>query len=199
MDHGKGFGLADATARQRATTAERIVDQAWLVVRPMCLELVVSFLAKTLCPKAFFAFEVALLAVVRELGRLTINSLELEQPQLLPRDLWFRGGGYRRRNNKTRNTNVGSLLGRVTLWRRGYRSWERADPSIFPLEMMLGLIRGVTPGLADWLAQQMAEAGATQTRVLDTLRQERGVSMGVKRLRAIVEQISEAMAEFRRV
>ena len=134
MDHGKGFGLADATARQRATTAERIVDQAWLVVRPMCLELVVSFLAKTLCPKAFFAFELALLAVVRELGRLllelTINSLEPEQPQLLPRDMWFRGGGYCRRSNKTRNTNVGSLFGTVTLWRRGYRSWERADPSI---------------------------------------------------------------------
>ena len=203
MDHGKGFGLADATARQRATTAERIVDQAWLVVRPMCLELVVSFLAKTLCPKAFFTFELALLAVVRELGRLllelTINSLEPEQPQLLPRDMWFRGGGYCRRNNKTRNTNVSSLFGTVTLWRRGYRSWERADPSIFPLEMMLGLICGVTPGLADWLAQQMAEAGATQTRVLDTLRQERGVSMGVKRLRTIVEQISEAMAEFRQI
>ena len=201
MDHVKGFSLADATAQQRKKTSEQIVDQAWLVMRPRCLELVGSFLAETLYPKTFFAFEMALLGLVRELGRLllelTINSLEPEQPQAIPRDLWFACSGYRRRKNKTRNANVGTLLGTVTLWRRGYRSWERAESSIFPLEMMLGLVQGVTPGLADWLGQQMAEAGATQASVLDSLRRERGVSMGVKRLRAIIQQISQAMAPLR--
>jgi len=203
MDNGNGFGLADATAQRRSAEAKQIVDQAWRVLRPMCLELVISFLAKTLCPKTFFAFEMALLAMVRELGRLllelTINSLEPEQPELLPHKLWFERDVYCRRSKKTRNANVGTLFGTVILWRRGYRSWERDEPSIFPLELMLGLTRGVTPGLADWLGRQMAEAGATQTRVLETLRHERGVPMGVKRLRKIIKQVSEGMAEFRQV
>jgi len=149
----------------------------------------------------FFAFEMMLLGLVRELGRLllelTVNSLEPEQSSPIPRDLWYQCSGYRRRKNKTRNANVGTLLGTVTLWRRGYLSWERVESSIFPLEMMLGLIQGVTPGLADWLGREIAKAGTSQARVLKSLREERGVSMGVKRLRAITQQISQAMAEFR--
>ncbi len=201
MDHHTGFGLSDATARRRRKTAEQIVDQAWLVLRPLCLEWVIAFLAKPLSPIAFFAFETALLGVVRELGRLllqlTLNVLEPDQPQPLPRDWWFQCGGYRRRNSKTRNAHIATLFGTATLWRRGYRSWECGEQSLFPLEMMLGLVAGVTPGLADWLGRRMAEAGASQRRVLDALREEHGVSMGVKRLRAVIEQLSDAMAPLR--
>jgi hypothetical protein len=43
----------------------------------------------------------------------------------------------------------------------------------------------------------MAEAGATQNRVLQQLQQERGVSMGVKRLRKLISAMSEGLSEHR--
>lgn len=201
MDHRTGFGLSHATAQRRKKTAEQIVDQAWLTLRPLLLEVVAEFLAKPPGPTVFFAFETALLGAVRELGRLllelTVNKLEPDDPQQLPQDLWFQCGGYRRRKEKTPNRYVATLFGTVTLWRRGYRSWEDDERSIFPLQMMLGLVEGVTPGLADWLGRRMAEAGANQQRVLDALRGEHGARMGVKRLRSVTEQLSQSMAEFR--
>jgi hypothetical protein len=63
--------------------------------------------------------------------------------------------------------------------------------------MLLGLNQGVSPALVDWLGRRMAEAGASQQRVLELLRQECGVVMGVKRLRACIERLSDAMSELR--
>jgi hypothetical protein len=37
-----------------------------------------------------------------------------------------------------------------------------AEPTIFPLEMQLGLVEGATPALANVAAKALAEAGATQ-------------------------------------
>jgi hypothetical protein len=65
--------------------------------------------------------------------------------------------------------------------------------------MYLGLAAGVSPGLADWLGRKMADAGASQSRVLEMLRQECGVAMGVKRMRACTEQLSEALSDLRQV
>ncbi len=201
MDYPIRFGLANATAREQTQVAEQCVDAAWDALRPKLVELVRSFLGAPLNPAAFFAFEIALVALVRELGRglleRTLNALEPSRPESLPRDLWHECGGYRRRNAKTRNPHVATLLGNVVLWRRGWRSWQAADRSIFPLEMMLGLTAGVSPGLVDWLGRKMAEAGASQGRVLELLRTECGVAMGVKRLRACIEQLSESMSDLR--
>jgi hypothetical protein len=203
MDDSIHFGLPDATARQQIQRAEQLVDGAWDTLRPKFVNLIRSFLSEPLGPSAFFAMELALLALVRELGRVvlecTINSLEPRREDLLPRDLWYRCGGYRRRKEKTRNRHVATLLGTVVLWRRGYRSWDGSDRSIFPLERYLGLTAGVSPGLIDWLGRKMAEAGASQSRVLEMLRQECGVAMGVKRLRACTEQLSDAMSDLRQV
>lgn len=203
MDHTIRFGLRDATASQQLQLAERLVDSVWNSLRPRFIDLVCSLISLTLSPSAIFVFEVALLALVRELGRVllerTINTLEPESAELLPHDLWFQCGGYRRRKTKTRNSHVATLLGNVILWRRGYRSWDDSDRSIFPLEMCLGLTAGVSPGLVDWLGRKMAEAGASQGRVLELLRQECGVALGVERLRACTQQLSEALSELRQV
>ena len=203
MDHPIRFGLPKATAGQQLQLVEQLVDSAWEALRPKVVGLVRSFLGEPLTPSAFFAFEMALLAVVRELGRVllevTINALEPESAEALPQDLWFECGGYRRRNLKTRKSQVATLLGNIVLWRRGYCSWDGSDRSIFPLEMYLGLNEGVSPGLVDWLGRKMAEAGASQSRVLQLLREECGVAMGVKRLRACTEQLSDALSELRQV
>jgi len=71
------------------------------------------------------------------------------------------------------------------------------DGSIFPLEMLLGLNHSATPALVDWIGRHMATAGANQDAVLERLRAECGVTMGVKRLRQCVLQLSESMEEFR--
>jgi hypothetical protein len=203
MNHPTGFGLSHASVEQQAQVAEQLVDSAWDALRPKCIDLVRSFLGQPLTPTSFFAFEIALLAVVRELGRVllegTINALEPPSAESLPRDLWYQCSGYRRRNAQTRKPHVATLLGNVVLWRRGYRSWEGSDRSIFPLELYLGLTEGVSPGLLDWLGKKMAEAGASQSRVLQLLREECGVAMGVKRLRACTEQMSHALSELRQV
>jgi len=158
MDDLKAWGLSTATARHRATVAERIVEEAWKCVRGPLIGLVAGFLGVPPSPGGVLRFEQALVALVRELGRLlmqgVLNGLEPERPESLPCDLWFECGGYRRRGDRTRNAHVATLFGSLVLWRRGYRSWERTDKSIFPLEMLLGMTAGVTPGLADWLGRQ---------------------------------------------
>ncbi len=203
MDHLTAWGLSTATAHQREMVAERIVDQAWQCVRPQFITLLAGLLGEALSPSGVLRFEQALVVLVRELGRLviqaTLNALEPDSPEALPQDLWFESSGYRRRTKKTRNAHVATLFGTIVLWRLGYRSWERTEGSIFPLEMLLGLTEGVTPGLTDWLGRQMAAAGASQKRVLQTLRAEHGVAMGVERLRLLTKELSRGMAEFRQV
>lgn len=203
MDDLTAWGLSTATARHRESVAERIVDQVWQRMRRPLIVLMADFLGESPSPGGTLRLEKRLVALVWELGRLVIqgvfNAMEPERPEVLPRDLWFECGGYRRRAERTRNAHVATLFGTIVLWRQGYRSWERTDKSIFPLEMLLGLIAGVTPGLADWLGRQMAAAGASQSRVLETLRVEHGVSLGVKRLRQLTEELSRGLSEFRQV
>jgi hypothetical protein len=179
------------------------VDQVWESVRPQLIALIVDFTSHPCSPLVFLQFEMALVHCVRELGRqlmaATLNRLEPDDPQQQVADLWFECGGYRRRNDKTANRQVGTLFGTLTLWRRGYRSWERSDQTIFPLEMSLGLVEGVTPALASRIGKQMAESGASQSRVLQILRDGNGVSMGAERLRKITRQLSDGMGEFRQI
>ncbi len=58
--------------------------------------------------------------------------------------------------------------------RRGYRYWHAGvgESVVFPLELSLGLDEGVSPALQERIAKQMAEAGATQDRVLQWIRSE---------------------------
>lgn len=201
MENLTAWGLVSATASEREAVAEQIVDQVSLGLRPKLVSLVASFLAAPVTPASFFSFELGLVMLVREFGRLllqaTANALEPTLPDRLPRDLWCDCRIHRRRNEKTRNPSVATWFGTITLWRRGYRDADRLERAIFPLERLLGLHEGVTPALADWIGRAMAQAGATQSRVLRALREEHGVAMGVKRLRALVQGLSRGLAEFR--
>jgi hypothetical protein len=109
-------------------------------------------------------------------------------------------GEHRRLNQKTANRHVATLCGTITLWRRGYRYVERdvPEPTIFPLEMQLGLVAGATPALACEAVHAMAEAGGTQQVVLAMLKQRHSVELGVKRLRSLTEQVAVAMTPHRR-
>jgi hypothetical protein len=155
-------------------------------------------------PAAVLAFEQQLAQQAREFARAAAesayNRLEPEDPQQLPGHLHYEAGEYRRLNAKTPNRHVATLFGKITLWRHGYRYVQRdaGEPTIFPLELQLGLVEGATPALASVAAQALAEAGATQEGVLTRLRQQHGVDWGVKKLRATAEQVSAGMERFRR-
>jgi hypothetical protein len=198
-------GLAAASHHTRTPVGqtEQIVAAVWDSLRQPCVGVVRAFLGSPLSLAAVFAFEIALLSFVRGFGRglleRTLNALEPDLAELLPHDVWFEGGGYRRRTAKTRHAHVATLFGAVCLWRRGDRSWQASERAIFPLEMCLGLTAGVAPGLVDWLGRAMAESGASQARVLERLRHECGVALGVKRLRACLEPLSQAMSGLRQV
>ena len=161
-------------------------------------------MAGPLSPVAVLEFERELAGVVREIGRaaaeFAYNQIEPEEPQELPHYLHYEAGQYRRLCRKTPNRQVATPFGKITLWRHGYRYIERdtAEPTIFPLEIQLGLVQGATPALAGIAAKALAAAGATQEVALARLREEHAVQWGIKKLRAVAENVSAGMERFRR-
>jgi hypothetical protein len=155
-------------------------------------------------PANTLAFERRLQELLRQIGRVTTqvayNALEPEDPQAAPPEVQQTLTRYRRLNEPTPNRHVATLFGKITLWRRGYRPVERdsPEPTIFPLEQRLGLVEGATPALAGQAAQALAATGATQQTVLTHLREQYGVDWGVKKLRALADQVSAAMTPLRR-
>jgi hypothetical protein len=63
--------------------------------------------------------------------------------------------------------------------------------------MLLGLNHSATPALVDWIGRHIAAAGSNQAAVIELLRTDCDVTMGVKRLRQCVKQLGESMEEFR--
>jgi hypothetical protein len=201
VNHLTGWGLDHASDKQRKQEAEQLVNVVLAHARQPLIDVVVIFFEKPISPLTLMMFEMALLGLVREMGRqlleLVLNACEPHRPDELPRDVWFECGGYRRRNQKTANRNLASRFGDIVLHRYGYRSWQAGDGSIFPLEMLLGLNHSSTPALVDWIGRHIATAGSNQAAVIELLRADCGVAMGVKRLRQCIQQLSQSMEEFR--
>jgi hypothetical protein len=201
MDELNGWGHRHATDTQKNFHAQRIVDEALASLRPRLIAAVEAFLKQTISPTALHQFELALLLLVREIGRLivqaAIQSLEPTEPSVLPSDLYFQCGGYRRRAKQTPNRSIATRFGNITLLRHGYRSWQRTEETIFPLELMLGLVENVSPALLDWIGRTIAAAGMSQQATLQAIKRDSGVSMGVKRLRHCTEKLAAVMEPLR--
>lgn len=166
------------------------------------LGLIVKQLMTEISPSEFFRFEQQLQAVLRETGRevleVVMNALEPAEHPQWPTHVEQAGGEYRRRAQQTPHREIATLFGPITLLRLGYRSCADGDPSLFPLEEALGLVKGCTPALAERMGFHAGQAGATQRTVLALLRREHGVTLGVGRLRKVLEALSEATAPLRR-
>lgn len=201
MDELNGWGCRHATDRQRNRIAQRVVDEAFDTMRPRLVAAVEQFLASPVSACAFHYFEVWLLAVMREMGRLVlqaaVQALESDDVTALPGNVYFQCGGYRRRSDRTPRRAIATRFGNVTLWRTGYRSWQRGEETIFPLELLLGLAENISPALLDWIGKTTAGAGMSQQATLDAIREQAGVSMGVKRLRACVKVLADRLAPLR--
>jgi hypothetical protein len=161
--------------------------------------LVEGFRQNPVTPQAAEQFETQLATLLRQLGRVivawTYNDLEPE-PALLPRQLQFQGEYYRRGNKSKRRGQVWTLFGPITLVRCIYRHWYCVEPSVFPLEVNLGIEPGgATPALAmraAWLA-----ADNTQQQTLEILKADHAVTWSVATLRKTVESVSRQMSEHR--
>ena len=106
----------------------------------------------------------------------------------MPGQICFQGTWYRRRS-KTPNRKVATLFGTITLWRMLYQPLHGIEPSIFPLEIRLGLEAGLaTPGVAERVAQ--AAITFPQKTVLTLLKDTHGVSWSVASLRKVIAGVA---------
>lgn len=139
---------------------------------------------------------------MRNVGREVVEATynQVEQATGAAARVVYDGGEYSRLRQPTPNRHVATLFGTIRLQRHGYRFLPRDvnERLIFPLELGLGLIEGVTPALADVATRAMAQAGASQQAVLNRLREEHGVSLGVKRLRALLAEVEAQLTPHRR-
>jgi hypothetical protein len=157
--------------------------------------LIVSFRRADPTPRACHRFETRLQALLRELGRIvvewTFNHLEPHDRKDLPAQMESHGTWYRRRS-KTPNREVATLFGTITLWRMLYQDVHGIEPSIFPLEIRLGLEAGrATPALAERAAR--AAVTSPQGAVLAALRDDHGVRWSAASLRAVVAAVATGM------
>jgi hypothetical protein len=161
--------------------------------------LVVPFRRADPTPQACHRFETRLQELLRELGRIIVewalNHLEPHDRKDLPAQLESHGIWYRRRS-KTPNRSVATLFGTITLWRTLYQDVHGVEPSIFPLEIRLGLEAGrATPALAERAAR--AAVALPQDAVLAVLRDDHGVRWSVSTLRAVIAVVAAGMGNHR--
>src|SRR3954453_2921692 len=157
--------------------------------------LIVHFRRAEPTPRDSHRFETRLQELLRELGRIvvewTFNHLEPHDRRDLPAQIESGGTWYRRRG-KTPNRKVATLFGTITLWRMLYQDVHGIEPSIFPLEIRLGLEAGrATPALAERAAR--AAVTAPQEAVLAALRDDHGVRWSAASLRAVIAAVATGM------
>ena len=80
MNDLNAWGLDQATHQQRVQEAQRLVDSVLDRARQPLIDAVVVFFEKQISPLTLMAFEMALLGLVREMGRqlleLVLNACE---------------------------------------------------------------------------------------------------------------------------
>jgi hypothetical protein len=149
-------------------------------------------------PELTCAFEQALHAVLRDTGRGVVerhyNRLEPERLEECPLRLELAGQEYRRRPKSPKQ--LATLFGEITLRRYLYEATEAGEPSLFPLELQLGVEAGLaTPALAERVGLWATDH--EQDMVLSLLRQEHSVSWSVTSLRKVTASLRDGLASFR--
>ena len=196
MDHATCVALLLAT--HFATSLLPLTIRSVPVVSEIG-RLIVRFRKAKPTPQACYQFETQLHDQLRELGRLivewTFNHMEPHDRRDMPKQIYFQRIWYRRRS-KTPNRKVATLFGTITVWRMLYQPLHGVEPSIFPLEIHLGLEAGLaTPALTERIGQ--AAVTFTQNGVLEYLKRNHDVCWSVTSLRRVVASLSEGMEPHR--
>jgi hypothetical protein len=181
--------------------AQATLDDAIKQGLQQYLQMIRDFRSGPVTPQKMFEFECRMEAATRELNRIALewrlNHIESSQVSDLPPNVEFDGELHTRVSQKTLHV-VSTTFGKIRLRRMGYRPTDKTGgPTIFPLEQQLGIVAGATPALAERAAYYQAEAGATQRRTLQRLKQEHNVTWSVETLRKVIGRVAEAMASER--
>ena len=119
MDEHNGWECRHATDDQRKAQAGQIIDHVFETIRPQAVAGVEAFLSRRVSATVFMEFEWMLQLLVRSIGRLilqtTVQALEPCDAALMPKDIWFDGGGYRRRSDRTANRSIATSFGNIIL------------------------------------------------------------------------------------
>lgn len=201
MNYSMFLALAAATVgpvdspEQPGPPAE--LDDALQPVLQRLRQVLLAFRSQPLSPQAAFDLEQRLQDEIRELARVglewTFNHVEATAVAELPTHVAFEADLYTRLYRKTPQT-VATTFGKIRLGRLGYRpTHPTGEPTLFPLAQQLGIVAGASPALAERAAFYQAEAGATQRRTLQRLKQVHDIDWGVKKLREVIDRVARAM------
>jgi hypothetical protein len=157
-----------------------------------------QFREQPLTPAAFCDLENRMKSCLRDVGRRLLEGLlaQLEpavRDQTAPR-VQFQRETYRRRPKQPKT--IYSTFGPIEYSRFRYEACERGDPSIFPLDLLLGLEAHLaTPALAEHVGRLAVHH--EQSQVLAVLAREHGVCWAVKTLRKVTAALANGLASFR--
>ena len=135
---------------------------------------------------------------MREAGRRllqhTLAELEPDSRAQAPARLTFQRETYRRRYSQPKT--IYSSFGPLEYARFRYEACEPGEPSIFPLDLLLGLEAHLaTPALAERVGRLAVDH--EQRQVLATLASEHGVCWSVTTLRKVTASLADGFASFR--
>ena len=137
---------------------------------------------------------------VRELARSltewSFNSLEPRKIEAMPTRIEYLGDTYRRLNKKTPHSKIRTRFGNITLTRAMYRRGSRGK-TISPLEKILGIECGATPGVQDLIGRQVAAAGSSQGRSIEVIAERTGAKIGSEKLRKLSSHLADMMEPHR--
>jgi len=155
-----------------------------------------------LTPESTHTFECSIETIVREFARSfmqwSFGSLESETTEAMPPTIFYRDDSYRRLPDKTWHSNILTRFGDIALERTVYRRGSRGKV-IAPLEKILGIECGATPGARDFIGRQVAAAGASQERCVEAVAERTGTRIGHEKLRNISALLAESMEPHREV
>ena len=165
-------------------------------LRQQLAEVTARLLKPGMRPQDAHEFEQNLEVLVRELARSfeqwCFNSLEPQKVEAMPQQVEHLGQKYRRLKNKTRHASVLTRFGNITLTRATYRRGSRGR-TIAPLEIILGIECGATPGAQDLVGRQVATAGSSQGRGIEVIAERTGARIGPEKLRHLSCHLAQIM------
>lgn len=182
---------------QASANVTEVVD----VLRRQLVELqqrLDQFRQKPLTPNAFFDLENQLRACLREAGRslleYTLAELESDSRAQAPARITFQRETYRLRYRQPKT--IYSSFGPLEYSRYRYEACEPGEPSIFPLDLLLGLEAHLaTPALAERVGRLAVDH--EQRQVLAALARNHGVCWSVSTLRKVTASLADGFASFR--
>ena len=190
-----------ATAGTLVCAIPKAAIVCWLTTRlaelcRMLAEAAAEVLKSGMSPADVHRFECRVEELIRELARSfeewCFNSLEPPTVEAMPQQISYLGQPYRRLRKKTPHANVLTRFGNITLTRATYRQGSRGQ-TIAPLEKVLGIECGATPGAQDLVGRQLATAGSSQGRCIAVIDERTGAKIGPEKLRNLSSHLADIM------